>query len=110
MSCLNQLACSFQIEYLLTNDGKHDKVNVENKVNGALLAIMNSKSVSKQDNFPLHNGVLIPTLVYGSESWVWRKKNESRIDMVEMRSLRNMCGVSLKDSCRNSDVGERCDL
>ncbi|GBP61971.1 hypothetical protein EVAR_40979_1 [Eumeta japonica] len=39
-----------------------------------------------------------------------RKKNESRINAVEMRSLRSMYGVSRKDRCRNSDVRERCGL
>ncbi|GBP84055.1 hypothetical protein EVAR_67654_1 [Eumeta japonica] len=48
--------------------------------------------------------------MYGSESWVWQKKKESRINEVEMRSLRSMCGVSRKDRCRNSDVRERCGL
>ncbi|GBP23514.1 hypothetical protein EVAR_12794_1 [Eumeta japonica] len=56
---------------LFTNDGKHDRdiegrMNAGNKVNGALLAIMNSKSVSRKARLVIHNGVLIPTLMYGS--------------------------------------------
>ncbi|GBP11929.1 hypothetical protein EVAR_74554_1 [Eumeta japonica] len=46
--------------------------------------------------------------MYGSESWVWQEKNESRVNAVEMRWLRNMRGVSRKDRCRNSNVRERC--
>ncbi|GBP36547.1 hypothetical protein EVAR_8382_1 [Eumeta japonica] len=57
-----------------------------------------------------HDGVLIPTFIYGSESWVWQKKNESRINAVEMQSLRSTCAVSQKDRCRNSGVGERRSL
>ncbi|GBP68390.1 hypothetical protein EVAR_38626_1 [Eumeta japonica] len=48
--------------------------------------------------------------MYGSKSWVRHKKNKSRIDAVEMRSLRSMSGVSQKDSRGNRDVGERCGL
>ncbi|GBP63020.1 hypothetical protein EVAR_43768_1 [Eumeta japonica] len=48
--------------------------------------------------------------MYGSESWLWQKKNESGINAVEMRSLRSVCGVSRKGRCRNSDVSERCGL
>ncbi|GBP73886.1 hypothetical protein EVAR_82715_1 [Eumeta japonica] len=97
---------------LFKNDVKYDRdigsrANAGNKVNGALLAIINSKSVSRQGRLSIHNGVLIPTLMYGSESWVWQTNNESRINAVEMRSLRSMCGVSRKDICRNSDVRER---
>ncbi|GBP31200.1 Piezo-type mechanosensitive ion channel component [Eumeta japonica] len=100
---------------LFTNDGKYDRdierrVNTENKVNGALLAIMNSKSISRQARLAIHTGVLIPMLMYGSESWVWQKKNESRINAVELRSLHTIYGVSRKDRCRNNDVKERCGL
>ncbi|GBP88118.1 hypothetical protein EVAR_63926_1 [Eumeta japonica] len=49
-----------------------------------------------------------------SNTWVvclqMMKKNESRINAVEMRSLRSMCGVSRKDRCRNSDVRKRSSL
>ncbi|GBP64728.1 hypothetical protein EVAR_56760_1 [Eumeta japonica] len=77
---------------LFTNNGKHDreierKVNAGNKVNGALLAIMNSKSFSRQVRLAIHNGILIPTPMYGSEDWIWQKKNENRINAVEIRSL-----------------------
>ncbi|GBP11808.1 hypothetical protein EVAR_74463_1 [Eumeta japonica] len=39
-----------------------------------------------------------------------KKKNESRINVVEMRLLCSMCGVSRKDTCRYSDVRERSGL
>ncbi|GBP08873.1 hypothetical protein EVAR_78268_1 [Eumeta japonica] len=53
---------------MFTNDSKHDRdierrVNAGNKINGALLAIMNSKSVSRQARLAIHNGVMIPTLM-----------------------------------------------
>ncbi|GBP36511.1 hypothetical protein EVAR_8344_1 [Eumeta japonica] len=38
------------------------------------------------------------------------EENESRINAMEMRSLRSMCGLTQKDRCRNSDVRERCGL
>ncbi|GBP57379.1 hypothetical protein EVAR_27410_1 [Eumeta japonica] len=88
------------ISSLLTNYGKHDgdierRVNAGNKVNGALLANMSSKGVSRQAPLSVHKEVVISTLTYGSEIWVWYKKNESKINAVEMRSLRSMCGVKL---------------
>ncbi|GBP60608.1 hypothetical protein EVAR_50972_1 [Eumeta japonica] len=39
-----------------------------------------------------------------------KKKDECRINAVEMRSQSSKCGVSLTDRCRNSDVRERCGL
>ncbi|GBP73818.1 hypothetical protein EVAR_54870_1 [Eumeta japonica] len=101
------------LEYLFTNEGKRDRdierrVNAGNEGNEALLAITNRESVSRQARLTIHNKVLIPTLMYDSESWVWQKKNESRINAAEMRSLLSMCGVSREDRCRNSDVRELC--
>ncbi|KAI5642761.1 hypothetical protein NE865_05287 [Phthorimaea operculella] len=83
------------------------RVNAGNMVNGALHAFMNSQKVS---NKAVHRGVLVPTLMYGSESWVWQKKHESRINAVEMRALRSMIGVKLSDRIRNSVIRERCGI
>ncbi|GBP08833.1 hypothetical protein EVAR_78236_1 [Eumeta japonica] len=47
-------------------------------------------------------------LAYGNEKWLCQKKNESDTNAVEMQSLLDMCRVSLKYRCRNSDVRERC--
>ncbi|GBP95761.1 hypothetical protein EVAR_70974_1 [Eumeta japonica] len=45
--------------------------------------------------------------MYHSESWVWQKKNESRINAAEMC---NIYGMPLKGGCKKSDVRERVDL
>ncbi|GBP63333.1 hypothetical protein EVAR_41921_1 [Eumeta japonica] len=68
------------------------RLNAGNKVNGASLAVINSKSVSRQARLAIHNAVLIPMLMYGSENWVRQKKNGSKNNAVEM--LGSMCGVS----------------
>ncbi|GBP06326.1 hypothetical protein EVAR_3643_1 [Eumeta japonica] len=67
---------------LFTNDGKHDRdierrVNAGNKSNGSLLALMNSRSVSRQARLAIHNGVLIPTLMYVVKAGYDRRKMKS---------------------------------
>ncbi|KAI5642326.1 reverse transcriptase (RNA-dependent DNA polymerase) domain-containing protein [Phthorimaea operculella] len=98
-----------------TSDGKCEsdierRVNAGNMGNGALHAFMNSQKVSNKARLAVHRGVLVPTLMYGSESWVWQKKHESRINAVEMRALRSMIGVKLSDRIRNSVIRERCGI
>ncbi|KAI5632627.1 reverse transcriptase (RNA-dependent DNA polymerase) domain-containing protein [Phthorimaea operculella] len=61
-----------------TSDGKSEsdierRVNAGNMVIGALHAFMNSQKVSNKARLAVHRGVLVPTLMYGSESWVWQK-------------------------------------
>ncbi|KAI5640894.1 reverse transcriptase (RNA-dependent DNA polymerase) domain-containing protein [Phthorimaea operculella] len=98
-----------------TSDGKFEsdierRVNAGNMVNGALHAFMNSQKVSNKARLAVHRGVLVPTLMYGSESWVWQKKHESRINAVEMRALRSMIGVKLSDRIKNRVIRERCGI
>jgi hypothetical protein len=72
---------------------------------------MSSRVVSKKAQLAVHNGVLLPTLMYGSESWVWQKKHISRVNAVrEMRSLRSMIGVKLSDKVKNDVIREECGV
>ena len=62
----------------------------------------------------VHNAVLVSTLLYGSETWELQKKNERKMNVVEMRSLRRICGVSLADRIYNENIhrmaGNRHDV
>ncbi|GBO99331.1 hypothetical protein EVAR_575_1 [Eumeta japonica] len=69
---------------LFTSDGKNQRYRKEsecgNKMNRALLAVMNSKSVSRRARLAIHNGVPIPTFtsMYGRESWARAQTKKSR--------------------------------
>ena len=58
--------------------------------NGALKTIIAHKNMSTEAKMALHNGVLVPTLMYGSEAWTWQKKDETKLNAVEMRSQKNV--------------------
>ena len=63
------------------------------------------QNVSTAAPLAVHNAVLVPTLLYGSEMWVLQKKNERKMKAVEMRSsLHRICGVSLPDRIHNEEV------
>ena len=80
------------------------RITAGNKVNGALAALTRRQNVSTAARLAVHNALLIPTLLYGSETWVLKKKNERKMNAVEMRSLRRICGVSLADRIRNEEI------
>jgi hypothetical protein len=86
------------------------RVNSGNIVNGALHDFMGSRVVSKKAQRSVHSGVLLPTLIYGSESWVWQKKHTSRVNAVEMRALSSMIGVKLSGRVRNEVIREECGV
>lgn len=57
--------------------------------------------VSISDKKHIANPVLVPTLIYDSDSWVWLKKHESRLNAVLMRSLEKICNMQLYDRVMN---------
>ena len=45
-----------------------------------------------------------PVLIYGAETWTLRRSEEELLERTEMRMLRWMLGITLKDRKRNDDV------
>ena len=64
---------------------------------------MSRRNVSTAARLAVHNAVLVPTLLYGSKTWVLQK-NARKMNPMEMGSLCRICGVSLADQIRNEEV------
>ena len=45
-----------------------------------------------------------PVLIYGSEAWTLRRREEERLERTEMRMLRWILGLTLRDKKRNDDI------
>jgi hypothetical protein len=52
----------------------------------------------------LHNIISKPALQYGSETWGLRAEGKRRIETSEIRFLRSVLGVSLRDTIRSEDA------
>ena len=48
-----------------------------------------------------------PTLLYGTECWPVKKVFEQRMEVIEMRMLRWMCGLTITDRIRNQEFREK---
>ena len=93
---------------MFSRDGKYEmdverRIAAGNRVNGALAILMRLRNVSTAACLTVHNEVLVPTLLNGSETWVLQKNNERKMNAVEMRSLRRIYGVNLADRIRNEE-------
>jgi len=77
------------------------------KVVGSLGRIMKGRTVSLEVKKGLRDGVIVPTITYASETWVWNESQRSRIQAVEMSYLRTACGVSRLDGESNESVYNR---
>ena len=72
------------------------RISARYRANGALAALMRRRNVS--------TAAFVPTLLYDGETWVLQKKNERKVNGVQMRSLCRICGVSLADRIRNEEI------
>ena len=52
----------------------------------------------------LHKGIIRPVLVYGAETLTVTRREEGLLERSEMRMLRWILGVSLKDKKRNEVI------
>ena len=52
----------------------------------------------------LYEKVVVPTVMYGSESWGMKVTERQKLNVFEMKCLRNMTGVSRLDRVRNEVV------
>jgi hypothetical protein len=75
-----------------------DNVQKYNKLNGCIKRYLgkNMKGIKLR----LHNIISKPALQYGSETWVLRAEDKRRIETSEMRFLRSVLGVSLRDKSK----------
>ncbi len=58
----------------------------------------------------LYEGVVVPTALYGAETWNVRESERSNLDVFEMRCLSSMVGVTRMDRVRNEEVRRRAGI
>ena len=58
----------------------------------------------------LHEGVIVPTELYGAEVWGMRSAERRKVNVLEMKCLRSLVGVSRMDRIRNEEVRSEREL
>ena len=64
------------------------------------------KELSRRTKLKVYNAIIVPTLMYASETWVLNRQQESAVQATEMRVLRQIAGKSRLDRVRNVEIGE----
>jgi len=52
----------------------------------------------------VYRTIVRPVLIYGSETWTLKRREEERLDRTEMRMLRWILGLMLRNKKRNDDI------
>ena len=58
----------------------------------------------------LYEGVIVPTALYGAEAWGMRSAERKDVNVLEMKCLRSVVGVSRMDRVRNEEVRRRAGI
>ncbi len=71
---------------------------------GSLGRVTRERTVSREVKKALRDNIIVPTVAYASETWVWNQSQRSKIQAAEMSNLRDGCGVSRMDEESNENV------
>ncbi len=71
---------------------------------GVMMSVLCNRALGKNAKRRLYEGVVVPTALSGAETWYVRESERNRLDVFEMRCLRNMVGVTRMDRVRNEEV------
>jgi len=75
-----------------------------------LAPLLTNKDVSLIMRGRLYSSCVRSSTLHGSETWPARKENEVAFQRAEMRMVRWMCGVKLKDRFSSKELRERLGI
>ena len=55
----------------------------------------------------LYDGVIVPTSLYGAEAWGMRSAERRKVNVLEMKCLNSLVGVTRMDEVKNDVVRRR---
>ena len=84
----------------------HHRVNEGCKELGALKGVLKNRGLGMNAKKVLHTRVVVPTVMYGSESWGMKVTERQKLNVFEMKCL-SMTGVSQLDGVRNEVLRAR---
>ena len=58
----------------------------------------------------LYEGVIVPMALYGAEAWGMRSPERRKVNVLEIKCLRSLVGVSRMDGVRNEEVHSRAGI
>ena len=82
------------------------RINEGYRAWGALKSV-NNRGLRINAKKCLYEGVIVPRALYRAEAWGMRSAARRKVNVLEMKCLRNLVGVSRMDRARNEDVRMR---
>ena len=71
------------------------------------MKLLEKRELRSNTKIKVYNACILPTLLYGCESWTLQARHMSRVQAVEMKYLRRVAGITWMDWVCNDEVRER---
>ena len=84
------------------------KVASRRGVAGAIRSLVNARDLHLECARVLHETLLVPVLLYDSETMLWKEKERSRLRAVQMDNLRGLLGIRRVYRVPNARIRELC--
>ena len=68
---------------------------------GVLKSFLRNRGLGIKAKKCLYEGLIVPTSLYGSEAWGMRSAERRKVNILEVKCLRSLVGVSRLDRVRN---------
>ena len=77
---------------------------------GALKCDLSNRGLGIKAKKCLYIGVIVPTALYGAETWSLRSAERRKVNVLEIKCLRSLVGVSRMDRVRNEELRRRAGI
>ena len=100
---LQEVDCFKYLGSQVASDGGYERDSVH-RMNegysawGALKSVLSNRGLRINVQKCLYEGVIVPTTLYGTEAWGMRSAERRKVNVLEMKCLRNLVGLSRMDS------------
>ena len=80
------------------------KVVSGRRVTGAIGSLTNARNLQIEYARVFHEALLMPVLMYGSETMLWKEKKRSKLRAVQMDNLTGLLGIKRMDRVPNARI------
>ena len=112
---LEEVDCLKYLGSQVADDGGCERV-VVHRMNegyrawGALKGVLSNRRLEIEAKKCLYEGVIFPTALYGAEACGMRSAERRKVNVLQMKCLRSLVGVSRMDRVRNEEVRRRAGI
>ena len=86
------------------------RMNDEYRAWRALKSVLSNRGLGIKAKKCLYEGVIVPTALYGADAWGMRSAERRKVNILEIKCLRSLVGVSRMERVGNEEVRWRAGI